>query len=51
VVTPVLIANREFELLASADDRVVSRLQAARWIPFDQYSLDVLVAILSAQVR
>ncbi len=50
-VTPVLIANREPELLANVDDRVVSRLQAARRIRFDQYSLDELVSILSARVR
>jgi Cdc6-like AAA superfamily ATPase len=47
----VLIANREAELFADCDERLVSRLQTARGIRFDAYSIEELVAILSTRVR
>jgi orc1/cdc6 family replication initiation protein len=50
-VSMVLIANRETELFAQLDDRLVSRLQASPRIRFDRYGLDELVAILADRVR
>lgn len=41
----VLIANREVELFAQLDDRVVSRLQTAARIHFDVYGTEALVWI------
>lgn len=50
-LTMVLIANRETEVFSELDDRVMSRLQGAPKIRFDQYSSSELVAILSDRVR
>lgn len=50
-VTMILIANREAELFASLDDRVVSRLQSGARIQFDRYGTDELVAILDERAE
>ncbi|WP_136717972.1 Cdc6/Cdc18 family protein [Halorientalis salina] len=47
----VLIANREADLFAGADDRLASRLQGSERIQFDRYGLDELTAILRARAR
>ena len=50
-VSMILIANREEELFAQLDNRLVSRLHASRRIRFEKYGLDELVAILEDRVR
>ncbi|MDY6764414.1 MAG: Cdc6/Cdc18 family protein [Halobacteria archaeon] len=50
-ITMILIANREEELFAGMDDRVVSRLKSSRMIRFDKYRVDELVSILSDRVK
>lgn len=50
-IAPVLVANREEDFLQQLDTRIVSRLQSARRIHFDRYSLDALVAILRDRVQ
>lgn len=50
-VSMVLIANREEDLFAQLDDRLVSRLHASRRIRFEKYRNDELVAIMNARVR
>ena len=47
----LLIANRERELLASADERLTSRLTGSERVRFDRYSSDELVSIMDARVR
>lgn len=47
----VLIANREEELFASLDERLVSRLHTSTRVRFDRYSTDELVAILEDRVQ
>ncbi|HET7323722.1 MAG TPA: Cdc6/Cdc18 family protein [Halococcus sp.] len=50
-ISMVLIANREEELFARLDDRLVSRLHGATRIRFEKYDLDELVSILEDRVR
>ena len=50
-VSMILIANREEELFAQLDNRLVSRLHASRRIRFEKYDLDELVSILEDRVR
>ncbi|WP_273837121.1 Cdc6/Cdc18 family protein [Halococcus sp. PRR34] len=50
-ISMILIANREEELFAQLDNRLVSRLHASRRIRFEKYELDELVAILEDRVR
>jgi len=50
-VSIVCIANREEELFARLDDRLVSRLHSSRRIRFDKYYNEALVAIMQARVR
>lgn len=47
----ILIANREADLFARLDERLVSRLHSATRISFDKYSVDELVAIMKARVE
>ena len=47
----VLIANREAELFARADERLTSRLRGSESIRFDRYGLDELTSILEARAR
>jgi Cdc6-like AAA superfamily ATPase len=47
----VLIANREAELFARADERLTSRLRGSETIGFDRYGLDELASILAARAR
>ena len=47
----LLIANREQDLFASADERLTSRLTGCEQVRFDRYSADELVAILDARVK
>ena len=47
----LLIANRERELFASADERLTSRLRGSERVRFDRYSADELVAIMHARAR
>ena len=47
----VLIANREEELFARLDNRLVSRLHASRRVRFEKYELDELVSILEDRVQ
>ena len=47
----VLIANREEELFAQLDDRLVSRFHSGVRVQFDKYRLDELVSILAARAR
>jgi Cdc6-like AAA superfamily ATPase len=47
----VLIANREAELFARADERLTSRLRGSESIQFDRYGLDELTGILAARAR
>ncbi len=46
----LLVANREEDLFAHLDDRLVSRLHGSRRIRFEKYGIDELVAILRARV-
>lgn len=50
-ISMILIANREEELFAQLDNRLVSRLHASRRIRFEKYELDELVSILEDRVR
>ena len=50
-ISMILIANREEELFAQLDNRLVSRLHASRRIRFEKYDLDELVSILEDRVR
>ncbi|MDY7082801.1 MAG: Cdc6/Cdc18 family protein, partial [Halobacteria archaeon] len=45
-LTTIMIANREEELFAEMDERVVSRFQSSARISFDRYRVDELVSIL-----
>jgi Cdc6-like AAA superfamily ATPase len=47
----VLIANREAELFARADERLTSRLRGSESIRFDRYGLEELTSILEARAR
>ncbi|WP_135828936.1 Cdc6/Cdc18 family protein [Halorussus halobius] len=47
----LLIANRERELFASADERLTSRLTGSERVRFDRYSADELVSIMDARVK
>jgi Cdc6-like AAA superfamily ATPase len=47
----VLIANREEDLFGSLDDRVVSRLHAARRVRFEKYGVEELTEILRTRAR
>ena len=47
----LLIANRERELFASADERLTSRLRGSERVRFDRYSADELVSIMAARAR
>jgi orc1/cdc6 family replication initiation protein len=47
----VCIANRETDLFAGLDDRLASRLQAARRVTFDKYGVAALTEILEARVE
>ncbi|USZ67383.1 orc1/cdc6 family replication initiation protein [Halorussus salilacus] len=47
----LLIANREQELFASADERLTSRLTGCERVRFDRYAPDELVSIMDARVR
>lgn len=47
----LLIANREQDLFASADERLTSRLTGCEQVRFDRYSADELVAILDARIK
>ena len=50
-ISMILIANREEELFARLDNRLVSRLHASSRIRFEKYELDELVAILEDRVQ
>lgn len=50
-ISMVLIANREEDLFARLDNRLVSRLHASRRIRFEKYTLDALVSILEDRVQ
>jgi len=50
-ISMILIANREEELFAQLDNRLVSRLHASRRIRFEKYDLDELVSILEDRIR
>ncbi|WP_049903641.1 Cdc6/Cdc18 family protein [Halococcus agarilyticus] len=50
-ISMVLIANREPELFARLDERLVSRLHGATRIRFEKYAVDELVSILEDRVR
>ena len=47
----VLIANREAELFARADERLTSRLRGSESIRFDRYGIEELTSILEARAR
>jgi orc1/cdc6 family replication initiation protein len=47
----LLIANRERELLARADERLTSRLRGSERVHFDRYSADELISIMDARVK
>ena len=47
----LLIANREKELFANADERLTSRLTGCERVRFDRYSPDELVSIMDARVK
>lgn len=49
-ITMILIANREEELFAKSEDRLVSRFHGARRIQLDRYRLSELVEILEKRV-
>lgn len=49
-ITMILIANREEEIFARLEDRIVSRLHGARRIRLDRYRLPELVEILEKRV-
>jgi orc1/cdc6 family replication initiation protein len=51
LVSMVTVANREADLFVGLDDRLTSRLRAARRIMFDKYGIDALTAILEARVE
>ncbi|WP_158057965.1 Cdc6/Cdc18 family protein [Halorussus halophilus] len=47
----LLIANREEELFATADDRLTSRLRGCERVTFERYHQDELVSILDARAK
>ncbi len=47
----LLIANRERELFANADERLTSRLTGCERVRFDRYDSDELVSIMDARVK
>lgn len=47
--SPMLIANREKDLFADLDERLVSRYRGCERVQFDRYSLEELVGILRAR--
>jgi orc1/cdc6 family replication initiation protein len=49
-VSMVLVANREEDLFAGLDDRLVSRLHGSQRVRFEKYGVDELAAILRARV-
>lgn len=50
-ISMVLIANREAELFARLDDRLVSRLHGSTRVRFEKYDREELVSILEDRVR
>lgn len=46
----MLIANREQDLFADLDERIVSRYRGCERVQFDRYSLEELVGIMQARV-
>lgn len=50
-ISMILIANREEELFAQLDNRLISRLHASRRIRFEKYDLNELVAIMEDRIR
>lgn len=50
-ITPILIANREEDLFAQLDDRLVSRLHSVRRLELQRYSIEELVSILQDRVE
>jgi orc1/cdc6 family replication initiation protein len=50
-VSMVLVANREEDLFAGLDDRLVSRLHGSRRVRFEKYGVDELAAILRARLE
>ncbi|MFC4552017.1 MULTISPECIES: Cdc6/Cdc18 family protein [Halorussus] len=47
----LLVANREKELFANADERLTSRLTGCERVRFDRYGPDELVSIMEARVE
>ncbi|WP_135823680.1 Cdc6/Cdc18 family protein [Halorussus ruber] len=47
----LLIANRERELFANADERLTSRLTGCERVRFDRYDSEELVSIMDARVK
>jgi Cdc6-like AAA superfamily ATPase len=47
----LLIANREKDLFAGADERLTSRLTGCRRVRFDRYGTDELVSIMAARAE
>jgi Cdc6-like AAA superfamily ATPase len=47
----LLIANREEELFASADERLTSRLTGCERVRFDRYATDKLISIMDARIK
>jgi Cdc6-like AAA superfamily ATPase len=47
----LLVANREEDLFASVDERLMSRLTGRERVRFDRYTTQELVAILDARVK
>lgn len=47
----MLITNREEDLFADLDERIVSRYRGCERVPFDRYRLDELVAIMRARAN
>ena len=47
----LLVANREKELFANADERLTSRLTGCERVRFDRYSPDELISIMDARAK
>jgi len=47
----LLVANREKELFANADERLTSRLTGCERVRFDRYSSDELISIMDARAK
>ena len=47
----MLITNREEDLFADLDERIVSRYRGCERVPFERYRLDELVAIMQARAN